>query len=111
MTKRNIFVTTALPYANGPFHIGHITEYILADIWVRHERMAGNQVYFVGADDTHGAPMMIAAQKKGVTPQEFVAEIRAGRKQYLDGFHVKFDWWHRLTPLRMSSFPRTFIAV
>ena len=94
MTKRNIFVTTALPYANGPFHIGHITEYILADIWVRHERMAGNQVYFVGADDTHGAPMMIAAQKKGVTPQEFVAEIRAGRKQYLDGFHVKFDWWH-----------------
>ena len=88
MTKRNIFVTTALPYANGPFHIGHITEYILADIWVRHERMAGNQVYFVGADDTHGA------QKKGVTPQEFVAEIRAGRKQYLDGFHVKFDWWH-----------------
>lgn len=94
MTKRIIFVTTALPYANGPFHIGHITEYILADIWVRHERMAGNQVYFVGADDTHGAPMMIAAQKKGVTPQEFVAEIRAGRKQYLDGFHVKFDWWH-----------------
>ena len=94
MTKRNIFVTTALPYANGPFHIGHITEYILADIWVRHERMAGNQVYFVGADDTHGAPMMIAAQKKGVTPQEFVAETRAGRKQYLDGFHVKFDWWH-----------------
>lgn len=94
MTKRNIFVTTALPYANGPFHIGHITEHILADIWVRHERMAGNQVYFVGADDTHGAPMMIAAQKKGVTPQEFVAEIRAGRKQYLDGFHVKFDWWH-----------------
>lgn len=92
--KRNIFVTTALPYANGPFHIGHITEYILADIWVRHERMAGNQVYFVGADDTHGAPMMIAAQKKGGTPQEFVAEIRAGRKQYLDGFHVKFDWWH-----------------
>ena len=94
MKKRNIFVTTALPYANGPFHIGHITEYILADIWVRHQRMAGNNVNFVGADDTHGAPMMIAAEKKGVTPQEFVAEIRAGRKQYLDGFHVKFDWWY-----------------
>ncbi len=94
MTKRNIFVTTALPYANGPFHIGHITEYIQADIWVRHERMLGNNVFFVGADDTHGAPMMIAAEKKGVTPQEFVAEIRAGRKQYLDGFLIKHDWWH-----------------
>lgn len=94
MSKRNIFVTTALPYANGAFHIGHITEYIQADTWVRHERMMGNNVTFVGADDTHGAPMMIAAEKKGVTPQEFVAEIRAGRKQYLDGFHIKYDWWH-----------------
>lgn len=94
MSKRNIFVTTALPYANGAFHIGHITEYIQADTWVRHERMAGNNVIFVGADDTHGAPMMIAAEKKGVTPQEFVAEIRAGRKQYLDGFRIKHDWWY-----------------
>ena len=94
MSKRNIFITTALPYANGPFHIGHITEYILADTWVRHVRMMGNNVVFVGADDTHGAPMMIAAEKKGVTPQEFVAQIRAGRKQYLDGFHIKFDWWY-----------------
>ena len=94
MSKRNLFVTTALPYANGAFHIGHITEYIQADTWVRHERMAGNNVIFVGADDTHGAPMMIAAEKKGVTPQEFVAEIRAGRKQYLDGFRIKHDWWY-----------------
>ena len=92
--KRNIFVTTALPYANGAFHIGHIMEYIQADIWVRHERMCGNTVHFVGADDAHGAPIMIAAQKKGITPQQFVAEIASGRKQYLDGFHIKFDHWH-----------------
>ena len=92
--KRNIFVTTALPYANGAFHIGHIMEYIQADIWVRHERMCGNTVHFVGADDAHGAPIMIAAQKKGITPQQFVAEIAAGRKQYLDGFHITFDHWH-----------------
>ena len=92
--QRTIFVTTALPYANGPFHIGHIMEYIQADIWVRHERMCGNKVYFVAADDAHGAPIMIAAQKKGVTPQQFVAEIAAGRKQYLDGFHIQFDHWH-----------------
>ncbi len=92
--KRNLFVTTALPYANGPFHIGHIMEYIQADIWVRHERMCGNTVHWVGADDTHGAPIMIAAQKKGVTPQQFVAEIAAGRKEYLDDFFIKFDFWH-----------------
>lgn len=92
--KRHLFVTTALPYANGPFHIGHIMEYIQADIWVRHERMCGNTVHFVGADDAHGAPIMIAAQKKGVTPQQFVAEIAAGRKEYLDNFFIKFDHWH-----------------
>jgi methionyl-tRNA synthetase len=91
---KKLFVTTALPYANGPFHIGHIMEYIQADIWVRFMRMRGNEVHFVGADDAHGAPIMIAAEKAGVTPQEFVANIAAGRKQYLDGFHIAFDNWH-----------------
>jgi methionyl-tRNA synthetase len=92
--SRKLFVTTALPYANGAFHIGHIMEYIQADIWVRYQRMQGNEVHFVGADDAHGAPIMIAAEKAGVTPQEFVAKIAAGRKQYLDGFHISFDNWH-----------------
>lgn len=91
---RKLFVTTALPYANGPFHIGHVMEYIQADIWVRFMRMQGNEVHFVGADDTHGTPIMIAAEKEGITPQEFVAKIAAGRKQYLDGFHIAFDNWH-----------------
>jgi methionyl-tRNA synthetase len=91
---RKLFVTTALPYANGAFHIGHIMEYIQADIWVRFQRMQGNAVNFVGADDAHGAPIMIAADKAGVTPQQFVANIAAGRKQYLDGFHIAFDNWH-----------------
>ena len=91
---RTLFVTTALPYANGKFHIGHIMEYIQADIWVRHQRMQGAQVNFVGADDAHGAPIMIAADKAGKTPQQFVADIAAGRKQYLDGFHIAFDNWH-----------------
>ena len=94
MSKRHLFVTTALPYANGNFHIGHIMEYIQADIWVRFQRMQGNQVNFVGADDTHGAPIMIAAEKAGKTPQQFVADIAAGRKPYLDGFHIAFDNWH-----------------
>ena len=91
---RKLFVTTALPYANGAFHIGHIMEYIQADIWVRFQRMRGHEVHFVGADDAHGAPIMIAAEKAGVSPQEFVAGIAAGRKQYLDGFHIAFDNWH-----------------
>ena len=94
MPQRKLFVTTALPYANGKFHIGHIMEYIQADIWVRHQRMQGSQVYFVCADDAHGAPIMIAAEKAGKTPQQFVAEIAAGRKPYLDGFHIAFDNWH-----------------
>jgi methionyl-tRNA synthetase len=94
MPQRKLFVTTALPYANGKFHIGHIMEYIQADIWVRHQRMQGSMVHFVGADDAHGAPIMIAAEKTGKTPQEFVAEIAAGRQQYLDGFHIRFDNWH-----------------
>ena len=94
MTARRFFVTTALPYANGHFHIGHIMEYIQADIWVRMQRMRGHEVHFVGADDAHGAPIMIAAEKAGKTPQQFVADIAAGRAQYLEGFHVKFDNWH-----------------
>ena len=94
MTARKLFVTTALPYANGNFHIGHIMEYIQADIWVRYQRMQGAQVNFVGADDAHGAPIMIAAEKAGKTPQQFVADIAAGRQQYLDGFHIAFDNWH-----------------
>ena len=91
---RQIFVTTALPYANGTFHIGHIMEYIQADIWVRFQRMQGHAVNFVGADDAHGAPIMIAAEKAGKTPEAFVADIAAGRKPYLDGFLISHDNWH-----------------
>ncbi|MBT0570686.1 methionine--tRNA ligase [Curvibacter sp. CHRR-16] len=92
--QRQLFVTTALPYANGHFHIGHIMEYIQADIWVRYQRMQGHAVNFVGADDTHGAPIMIAAEKAGKTPEQFVADIAAGRPQYLNGFHISHDNWH-----------------
>jgi methionyl-tRNA synthetase len=91
---RKIFITTALPYANGPFHIGHIMEYIQADIWVRFQRMLGNEVHFVCADDAHGAPIMLKAQDEGITPQELVARIAADRPQYLQGFHISFDHWH-----------------
>src|ERR1700754_1027709 len=91
---RNIFITTALPYANGPFHIGHIMEYIQADIWVRFQRMQGHAVHFVCADDAHGAPIMLKAESEGITPEQLIGRIAAGRPQYLQGFHIAFDNWH-----------------
>jgi methionyl-tRNA synthetase len=94
MSPRKLFVTTALPYANGALHIGHIMEYIQADIWVRFQRLQGHTVYFVGADDAHGAPIMIAAEKAGLSPKEFVAQIGAGRLGTLQGFEISFDHWH-----------------
>jgi len=94
MSKRSLFVTTALPYANGPFHIGHIMEYIQADIWVRFQRMQGNAVHFVGAEDAHGAPIMLKAEAEGITPETLIANIRATRPRLLQGFHLSFDHWH-----------------
>ena len=92
--RRRLFVTTALLYANGPFHIGHIMEYIQADIWVRFQRMQGHEVHFVCADDTHGAAIMLKADAEGLTPQALVAKIAATRPKHLDGFHLSFDHWH-----------------
>ncbi|NYE24136.1 methionine--tRNA ligase [Pigmentiphaga litoralis] len=92
--SRTIFVTTALPYANGSFHIGHIMEYIQADIWVRSMRMQGHTVHFVCADDAHGAPIMLKAESEQITPEALVARIAAERPQYLSGFHIAFDHWH-----------------
>jgi len=91
---RKLFVTTALPYANGPFHVGHIMEYIQADIWVRFQRMQGREVHFVCADDAHGAPIMLKAESEGVTPQALVARVAATRPKHLAGFHISFDHWH-----------------
>ena len=91
---RKFFVTTALPYANGPFHIGHIMEYIQADIWVRYQRMQGHEMHFVCADDTHGAPIMLKAESEGVTPRALVTRIAATRPKHLAGFHLSFDFWH-----------------
>src|SRR5688572_32513819 len=92
--KRKIFVTTALPYANGSFHIGHIMEYIQADIWVRFQRMQGHEIHFVCADDAHGAPIMLKAESEGITPEQLIGRIAGERPQYLAGFHIEFDNWH-----------------
>ena len=89
--SRNALVTNALPYANGPLHLGHLVGYIQADIWVRARRMAGDTVYFVCADDTHGTPIMLAAEKSGVTPEAFIANIQASHERDFADFGVAFD--------------------
>ena len=93
-TPRKILVTSALPYANGPIHIGHLVEYIQTDIWVRFQRLKGNQVIYIGADDAHGTPIMIKAQNDGITPEQLIAKVHAEHKRDFDGFHISFDNYH-----------------
>jgi methionyl-tRNA synthetase len=89
-----ILVTNALPYANGPLHLGHMVGYIQADIWVRFQRMCGNDVVYVCADDAHGTPIMLAAEKAGVSPETFIASIREGHEADFKAFGVAFDHYH-----------------
>jgi methionyl-tRNA synthetase len=88
---RTLVVTNALPYANGPLHLGHLVGYIQADIWVRARRMAGDIVHYVCADDTHGTPIMLAAEKAGTTPEAFIAGVQAGHERDFADFGVAFD--------------------
>ena len=88
---REIFTTFALPYANGALHLGHLVGYIQADIWVRARRMAGDTVHFVSADDTHGAPIMLAAEKAGLTPEAFIAGMQESHERDLRAFGVEVD--------------------
>ena len=90
--SRKILVTTALPYANGSIHLGHLVEYIQTDIWVRFQKMRGHECYYVCADDTHGTPIMLRAEKEGITP-EATDRPRAWHEHTRDfaGFHVGFD--------------------
>ncbi|MGZ5584153.1 MAG: methionine--tRNA ligase [Usitatibacter sp.] len=91
---RKLFVTTALPYANAPFHIGHIMEYTQADIWVRFQRLQGHKVHFVCADDTHGAPIMLKAEAEGVSPEELVTRVGETHKRDYQRFGISFDNFH-----------------
>ncbi len=94
MSRRTLFVTTALPYANGPFHLGHIMEYIQADIWVRFQRMQGHAVHFVCADDTHGAAIMLRAEAEGVSPEQLIGSVSESHRRDYQRFHVSFDNWY-----------------
>jgi len=88
---RRLLVTSALPYANGQIHIGHLVEYVQTDIWVRYQRMRGHEVHYVGADDTHGTPIMLRAEKEGLTPKELIANVWQEHKRDFDDFLISFD--------------------
>ncbi len=94
MTKRKILVTSALPYANGAIHLGHLVEYIQTDIWVRFQKQRGNQCYYVCADDAHGTPIMLKADRDGITPEELITEV--GKSHFADfsDFGIAFDNYH-----------------
>ena len=88
---RKIVVTSALPYANGSIHIGHLVEYLQTDIWVRFEKMCGNQCLYFCADDTHGTPIMISAKAAGISPEQLIERMHTEHKTDFDGFHIEFD--------------------
>ncbi|OWF75022.1 methionine--tRNA ligase [Yersinia frederiksenii] len=89
-----MLVTCALPYANGSIHLGHMLEHIQADIWVRFQRMRGNQVHFICADDAHGTPIMLKAQQLGIEPEQMIAEMSQEHQQDFAGFAISYDNYH-----------------
>lgn len=91
MQPRRILITSALPYANGPIHLGHMVEYIQTDIWARFQRLRGNECYYVCADDTHGTPIMLRAQQEGITPQHLIERISSEHQRDFAGFRIGFD--------------------
>ncbi|HEB99105.1 MAG TPA: methionine--tRNA ligase, partial [Thiotrichales bacterium] len=91
---RQILVTSALPYANGPIHIGHLVEYIQTDIWVRFQKLRGHECWYVCADDAHGTPIMLRAQAEGISPEALIEQVgREHRADFAD-FHIGFDNYH-----------------
>ncbi len=93
-TQRKILVTSALPYANGPIHIGHLVEYIQTDIWVRFQKMCGHQCVYVCADDAHGTPIMLRAQQEGIAPEVLIERVGAEHRADFAAFAIEFDNYH-----------------
>jgi methionyl-tRNA synthetase len=92
--KRKILVTSALPYANGSIHLGHLVEYLQTDIWVRFQKMQGHECFYVCADDTHGTPVMLRAEQEGISPEQLIERMRKEHIRDFNGFHVDFDNYH-----------------
>ena len=88
---RKILVTSALPYANGSIHLGHMVEHIQTDVWVRFQKLRGHECYYCCADDTHGTPVMLAAQKQGIAPEDMIAKVREEHLADFTGFHIGYS--------------------
>ncbi|MGZ8218652.1 methionine--tRNA ligase [Methylomagnum sp.] len=104
---RKILVTSALPYANGPIHLGHLVEYIQTDIWVRFQKMRGHDCHYVCADDTHGTPIMLRAEKEGITPEALIARVKSEHERDFQGFHVEFDHYYSTHSPETRQFAET----
>ncbi len=93
-SQRKILVTSALPYANGPIHLGHMLEYIQTDIWSRYQKLRGHECHYICADDAHGTPIMLKAQQMGITPEEMIAQVQKEHEQDFADFNIQFDNFH-----------------
>lgn len=94
MTQRRLLVTNALPYANGPLHLGHLLEFTQADIWTRFQRLRGHECWYVGADDTHGTAIMLKAEQRGISPEALLQEVHAEHRADLKDFHIALDHYY-----------------
>ena len=108
---RKILVTSALPYANGPIHLGHLVEYIQTDIWTRFQKMRGHECYYVCADDAHGTAIMLKAEELGVTAEELIAQVHTEHEEDFQGFLIQFDNYYSTHTKRIESFQRLYIIV
>ena len=106
MSKRKILVTSALPYAIGSIHLVHLVEYIQTDIWVRFQKMQGYTCHYVCADDTHGTPIMLRAEKEGITPKQLIDRVWHEHKADFDGFHVAFDHYGSTDSAETGNYAR-----
>ncbi|TIC82130.1 methionine--tRNA ligase [Crenobacter intestini] len=107
MTKRKILVTSALPYANGAIHLGHMVEHIQTDVWVRFQKMRGHDCHYVCADDTHGTPIMLAAEKRGITPEALIEQVRTEHLADFTGFHIGYDNYYSTNSPENKAFAET----
>ena len=103
---RKILVTSALPYANGPIHLGHLVEYIQTDIWVRFQKMQGHDCTYVCADDAHGTPIMLRAQQEGIAPEALIADMSKSHQADFKAFGVEFDNYHSTHSPENEAFVR-----
>ena len=92
--RRPILVTSALPYANGAPHLGHMVEYVQTDMWVRYQRMRGHDCLYVCASDAHGTPIMLKARQEGISPEELIARVSAEQRRDFADFDISFDNFH-----------------